>query len=152
MIFLPPLFNTHAIINWAPYACIKPVSHTSVFPHELKVAKVIPLFKSNDSMVFSNYKPVSIPLFFQKFWTPYVQPFVIVCKQMSITISVSIQVPLRSFTWTGAHVSSLECLREWRVYPWIFSRLLQGIWYSTSWHFVRKIRISRHPWYSTDVV
>ena len=35
-----------------------------VFPHELKVAKVIPLFKSNDPMVFSNYRPVSVlPLF-----------------------------------------------------------------------------------------
>ena len=35
-----------------------------VFPHELKVAKVIPLFKTNDPMVFLNYRPVSaLPLF-----------------------------------------------------------------------------------------
>ena len=92
---------------------IEPLMHGSnlsitqgVFPHELKVAKVIPLFKSNDPMVFSNYRPVSVlPLFFQNFWTPYVQPIVIVCKQMQITIWVSIRVPLWSFTWTGAHVS-----------------------------------------------
>lgn len=35
-----------------------------VFPSELKIAKVIPLFKSGDSMSFSNYRPVSVlPLF-----------------------------------------------------------------------------------------
>ena len=50
---------------------IEPLMHVSnlsitqgVFPHELKVAKVIPLFKSNDPIVFSNYRPVSVlPLF-----------------------------------------------------------------------------------------
>ena len=35
-----------------------------VFPSELKIARVIPLFKSNDPMLFSNYRPVSVlPLF-----------------------------------------------------------------------------------------
>lgn len=34
------------------------------FPQELKIARVIPLFKSNDPMTFSNYRPVSVlPLF-----------------------------------------------------------------------------------------
>ena len=35
-----------------------------VFPCELKVARVIALFKANDPMYFSNYRPVSVlPLF-----------------------------------------------------------------------------------------
>ena len=35
-----------------------------VFPNEMKLAKVIPLFKSGDMMSFSNYRPVSVlPLF-----------------------------------------------------------------------------------------
>ena len=35
-----------------------------VFPNEMKIAKVIPLFKSGDSMIMSNYRPVSVlPLF-----------------------------------------------------------------------------------------
>ena len=50
---------------------IDPLTHVlnlsltqGVFPKELKLAKVIPLFKSGDPMLFSNYRPVSIlPLF-----------------------------------------------------------------------------------------
>ena len=35
-----------------------------IVPMELKIAKVIPLFKANDAMVFTNYRPVSVlPLF-----------------------------------------------------------------------------------------
>ena len=37
---------------------------TGVFPYELKVARVIPLFKAGDPLLFSNYRPVSVlPLF-----------------------------------------------------------------------------------------
>ena len=37
---------------------------TGIFPNELKVARVIPLFKSGDITAFSNYRPVSVlPLF-----------------------------------------------------------------------------------------
>ena len=35
-----------------------------VFPDELKIARVIPIFKAGESDVFSNYRPVSVlPLF-----------------------------------------------------------------------------------------
>ena len=54
------------------YPCfIEPLAHImnlsikqGIFPNELKLAKVIPLYKASDPMVFSNYKPVSVlPLF-----------------------------------------------------------------------------------------
>ena len=55
-----------------------------VFPHELKVAKVIPFFKSNDPMVFSNYRPVSVlPLFskiFERLMYNRLLSFVNKCK------------------------------------------------------------------------
>ena len=39
-----------------------------VFPDELKIARVIPLYKSNDPMIFSHYRPVSVlPLFSKLF-------------------------------------------------------------------------------------
>ena len=49
-------------------SCIKrPLVHicnrsfmTGVFPSELKIANVVPTFKSGDDMVFSNYRPVSM--------------------------------------------------------------------------------------------
>ena len=37
-----------------------------VFPKQLKLAKVIPLFKSGDDMLFNNYRPVSILPIFSK--------------------------------------------------------------------------------------
>ena len=48
--------------------CIKsPLVHicnrsfmTGIFPSELKIANVVPIFKSGDDMVFSNYRPVSV--------------------------------------------------------------------------------------------
>ena len=37
---------------------------TGVFPKELKLANVAPVFKANDEMIFTNYKPVSaLPVF-----------------------------------------------------------------------------------------
>ena len=50
---------------------IEPLTHImnlsitrGIFPKQLKLAKVIPLFKSGDPMIFSNYRPVSVlPLF-----------------------------------------------------------------------------------------
>ena len=39
---------------------------TGVFPIEMKIAKVIPLFKSGDTTSFSNYRPVSVLSVFSK--------------------------------------------------------------------------------------
>ena len=52
---------------------IRPLTHVlnisitkGVFPNELKVARVVPLFKSGDPMMFSNYRPVSVLPVFSK--------------------------------------------------------------------------------------
>ena len=50
---------------------IEPLTHVTnlslsqgIFPDELKKAKVIPLYKANDPMLFNNYRPISLlPLF-----------------------------------------------------------------------------------------
>ena len=91
---------------WAPYACIKPVYHTRCFSAWTQSSESNPIIQIKRSNgILGLQTCIRTTSFFQKFWTPYVQPIVIVCKQMQITIWVSIRVPLRSFTWTGAHVS-----------------------------------------------
>ena len=47
------------------HICNKSFS-SGLFPSELKIANVIPIFKSGDEMVFSNYRPVSVLPVFSK--------------------------------------------------------------------------------------
>ena len=50
-----------------PLTYITNLSFTEgVFPHELKIAQVLPLYKNNDPMLFNNYRPISILPFFSK--------------------------------------------------------------------------------------
>ena len=50
-----------------PLTYITNLSFTEgVFPFELKIAQVLPLYKNNDPMFFSNYRPISILPFFSK--------------------------------------------------------------------------------------
>ena len=37
-----------------------------IFPLQLKIAQVLPLYKNNDPMLVNNYRPISILLFFSK--------------------------------------------------------------------------------------
>ena len=63
-----------ATVLKASYASfIEPLTHVlnmsisqGIFPNELKVARVVPLFKSGDPMIFSNYRPVSVLPVFSK--------------------------------------------------------------------------------------
>ena len=62
-----------AVVKTTYTSFIVPITHIlnisitkGVFPNELKIARVIPLFKSGDSMIFANYRPVSILPVFSK--------------------------------------------------------------------------------------
>ena len=62
-----------AIVKSTYLSFIKPLTHVlnlsiteGLFPNELKIAKVIPLFKKGDRKIMSNYRPVSVLSTFSK--------------------------------------------------------------------------------------
>ena len=66
-----PPFGTKACID----EFIKPITHmvneslkSGVFPTELKLARVVPIFKSGDPSLLSNYRPISMLSLFSKFF------------------------------------------------------------------------------------
>ena len=72
---IPTLIAKH-VIHWyiKPLVFLINQSLTeAVFPDELKLAKVIPVFKAGSSMELSNYRPISVLiLFFKSLWKTYV--------------------------------------------------------------------------------
>ena len=61
------------VVKTSYQSFIRPLTHivnlslmSGVFPSELKIARVIPLFKSGDASLFSNYRPVSVLNLFSK--------------------------------------------------------------------------------------
>ena len=47
------------IVEILVYLCNKSL-HEGVFPQELKIANVVPLYKSDDASILNNYRPVSL--------------------------------------------------------------------------------------------
>ena len=57
---------------------VKPLKHicnasfnTGIFPSQMKIAKVIPILKSGENGVFTNYRPISLLPYSQKSWRNY---------------------------------------------------------------------------------
>jgi len=40
--------------------------HTGIFPKDMKIAKVLPIYKANNNMNFQNYRPISLLPAFSK--------------------------------------------------------------------------------------
>ena len=40
--------------------------HKQQFPDPMKLAKIVPIFKSGDKKIISNYRPISVLTFFSK--------------------------------------------------------------------------------------
>ena len=62
---------------------IKPLTHIinsslkeGIFPNELKLARVVPIFKSGDSTKITNYRPISVLTFFSKIFERIVYNYI----------------------------------------------------------------------------
>ena len=60
-------FKNMSMITTIINEIVKPLTHicnvtfqTGVFPNQMKIAKVIPVFKAGDKCVFTNYRPISL--------------------------------------------------------------------------------------------
>ena len=58
---------SNKLIKTAKKELIKPLTiiinqmlHTGIFPEPLKISKVVPLYKANDQMLLSNYRPIAL--------------------------------------------------------------------------------------------
>ena len=63
------------ILNQNINIFIKPLTHLvnslikkGIFPDELKIAKVVPIFKAADKHCIENYRPISVLSVFSKIW------------------------------------------------------------------------------------
>ena len=54
--------------------------NSSVFPSELKIAKVLPLFKGEDHNILSNFRPISILPVFSKIFEKLIQTETRLCS------------------------------------------------------------------------
>ena len=93
---------------------IKPLTYiinksfeTGVFPDSLKLAKVIPIYKSGDKTLLFNYRPISILNFFQK------------CLKKFYTIILLISLTKIIFYTNFNSVSTRDTLLPMRLFHWL---------------------------------
>ena len=55
------------IVKSLTHICNNISFKNGIFPDQMKVAKVFPIFKGNDKQVFTNYRPISLLPQFLKF-------------------------------------------------------------------------------------
>ena len=68
-----------------------------IFPSELKIAKVFPIFKAGDKQVIANYRPISILNFFSKIFEKMWQTTLSIFQKVT-TFSMNTNMALEKAT------------------------------------------------------
>ena len=75
---------------------INPSIAQGVFPAELNIARVIPLYKGENNQLIHNYRPISVLPFFSKIFEKIVYKYVIDFFLMIIIFCMIISLPLEN--------------------------------------------------------
>ena len=68
-----------------------------IFPDEMKIARVTPLFKKGSDLDLVNYRPICITLFFKSFWETYVQSSLQTVKWKRVTLQDTVWISIKTF-------------------------------------------------------
>ena len=131
-----PLQAVNSVTS-APLAHIFNLSiMNGVFPDILKTSNIIPLFKKEDSMLFSNYRPVSLLCTLSKLLEKnHLQQGYCLFKRTWHTIQISIWFSSKLLNLFGPNCISWQVsvvFRKWRLCCGGLSWFFKSVWYRWS--------------------
>ena len=119
----------------------------SVFPNNLKIAKVIPIFKSGDSEIPTNYRPISVLTYFSKIFEK------VLYGKLNDYFTKNKLLSQQQYGFRNNHSTSLaitdlyaNLLQNLDKKTYIicgFHRFKKSVWLSESLHFANKTRALR---------
>ena len=122
------------------YLCNQSLSE-GLFPTKLKLANVIPLYKSDDSFVFNNYWPVSllcvISKVLEKVMYNRLLEFLETYKILTNSVRIT-KITFNLYGFNDSHGSIDNFSWEWGTCNWHILRLFKGIWYCWPCNIVEK--------------
>ena len=116
-----------------------------IFPSQFKIANVIPLYKSDDPMLFNNYRPVSVLCSFKYFWK-------IMCNKVSTCLEIlkilhENQYGFRKKSSTHLALLSfvdkvIQAIEKGEYAVGVFLDFFRSLWYCWPWYSVGQITSS----------
>ena len=110
-----------------------------IFPDDLKISKVTPIYKANGKSNLSNYKPIYVLLYFSKLLKR------IMCNRLYQYLNEKIFLKQLEFQ---TRLSTEQATYNWLIkflnlskiinILWVFCWLIQSLWYSPSFNYFFK--------------
>ena len=113
-----------------------------VFPCELKIAQVLPLYKNNDPILFNNYRPISLLPFFWEVFERLMYNRLIDFIENITFFTNSNSAFVKNHSTFIALVLLLEkyrSFRQFRIWHMYFNWFQKSIWFWWTHYLTRKI-------------
>ena len=137
------------------YLCNKSLEQ-GIFPNELKLANVLPLYKADDPFVFNNYRPVSLLCVLSKVFEKVMYNRLIdYLETYKILVHYQFGFRKKSLIIHGFNVFNgqinLFTGKQKTCYGLIF-RLFKSLWYCWSWYYAMQTVILWYSGQSSEMV